>query len=230
MAGHKKLMIFNLGLTEYKNTWDIQKKLVSLRAKNEIDDCLIFTEHYPVITMGRGTSEKNLLVSREELIRRALPLYEIERGGDITFHGPGQLVAYPIIDLNNYGRNMHWYLRQLEQWIILTLHKVNLKAEIKDGLTGVWVNNYKVAAIGVAVKRWISYHGIALNVAVDLNYFKLINPCGITNYPVGSIQTLTHKKYELETLAECMAESFSYIFKYKIKLLEDIRILIPEIS
>src|SRR4030067_1444609 len=188
--GYKRLFRVNLGPTSYKDTWELQKKLVNLRYQSRIPDCLLLTERLPVITMGRATLMQNLLCSPEELRSRGVDLFSIERGGDITFHGPGQLVAYPIVDLNNRGRDLHEYLRDLERLVIATLGDLGLKAEIKRGLTGVWVNNHKLAAIGGAVSRWITYHGLALNVNTDLDYFKLINPCGITQYPAGSVSQM----------------------------------------
>jgi lipoate-protein ligase B len=223
---HKQLIRINLGRTKYWDAWEIQKKLVSLRAEKRISDCLLFTEHEPVITMGRATSLTNLLCSRDYLRERGIELFEIERGGDITFHGPGQLIAYPIIDLTERGRDLHQYLRDLEHLIISTLSDLDIKADIKKGMTGVWVNDSKVAAIGVAVSRWITYHGLALNVNTDLDYFKLINPCGITKYPVGSVSNLIGKKVELTAVSDIMAENFASLFNYEVETVEDLNSII----
>jgi len=197
MANHggKRLLRIDLGRTKYYDAWILQKKLVDLRFNNKIPDCLLFTEHDPVITRGRGTNKNNLLVSPADLRAKHIDLVDVERGGDITFHGPGQAVMYPIIDLNLWGRDLHNYIRSLENAVIETLREFGLEASTKKGLTGVWVTNHKLAAIGIAVSRWIAYHGIALNVTTDLDYFKYINPCGITQFPVGSIQSETGKKY-----------------------------------
>lgn len=210
--GYKKLFRFDLGKTDYAETWDLQKRLVDLRREGKIPDSLILTEHNPVITMGRATSKENLVSSLNELNRRGVELFEIERGGDITFHGLGQLVAYPIIDLDNHGRDLHKYLRDLERVVIATLDDLGIKAGLKPGLTGVWADNHKLAAIGVAVKRWITYHGLALNVSTDLDYFKLINPCGITEYPVGSIESNLGEKIELDRVANLLARNFAVTF------------------
>jgi lipoyl(octanoyl) transferase len=142
---------------------------------------------------------------------------DVERGGDITFHGPGQAVMYPIIDLNLWGRDLHNYIRSLENAVIETLREFGLEASTKKGLTGVWVTNHKLAAIGIAVSRWIAYHGIALNVTTDLDYFKYINPCGITQFPVGSIQSETGKKYELSTVFNQLAAKFAGMFFYDLE-------------
>ena len=213
--GYKKLFRLDLGKTDYAQTWDLQKRLVELRYDGKIPDCLVLTEHNPVITMGRASSRENLLCAPNELAKRGVELFEIERGGDITFHGPGQLVAYPIIDLNNHGRDLHKYLRDLERVVIATLDDLAIKAGLKQGLTGVWADDHKLAAIGVAVKRWVAYHGLALNVSTDLDYFKLINPCGITEYPVGSIESNLGKKVDLKKAADLLAENFAATFNYE---------------
>ena len=208
------LICINLGRTKYKDAWDIQKQLVELRYKSKIDDCLILTEHEPVITMGRGTDKNNLLVSKEVLNEKGVDLYEIERGGDITFHGPDQIVLYPIVDLRNRKYDARQFLRDLERVAIRALGEIGLRAEIKDGLTGIWVDDHKVGAIGVAVSRWITYHGMALNVNTDLAYFDLINPCGITQYPVGSVAGLLQKKIAMEDINDLLVNSFVHVFSY----------------
>ena len=224
--GYKRLFRVNLGTTSYKDTWELQKKLVDLRYKSRIPDCLLLTEHLPVITMGRGTLMQNLLCSPEELRSRGVDLFSIERGGDITFHGAGQLVAYPIVDLNNRGRDLHEYLRDLERLVIATLGDLGLKAEIKRGLTGVWVDSHKLAAIGVAVSRWVTYHGLALNVNTDLDYFKLINPCGITQYPVGSASRMVGRNLDMAQVADLLSDNFARMFCYEMETLEDVDSLI----
>jgi lipoate-protein ligase B len=220
--GYKKLYRLYLGRTPYKSTWDIQKKLVDKRRAGSIPDCLILTEHDPVITMGRGTDRQNLLADPATLEAKGVELYEIERGGDITFHGPGQLVAYPIIDLTVRGRDVHKYLRDLEHLMIETLMDLGLKAGIKKGLTGVWVDDHKVGAIGVAVSKWVTYHGLALNVNTDLDYYKMINPCGITRYPVGSASQLLGQQLSLNHVAEILAANFADMFGYEMESMADI--------
>ncbi len=228
--GHKKLMRIDLGRTRYKDAWDIQKRLVGLRAEKRIPDCLLITEHEPVITMGRATQPKNLLCSRDYLQEHGINLFSIERGGDVTFHGPGQLIVYPIIDLAERDRDLHQYLRDLEKVTISALDEIGLVAEIKKGLTGVWVNDQKVAAIGVAVSRWVTYHGLALNVNTDLDYFKLINPCGITQYPVGSISSLLGKEVDFSAVADTMASNFARVFECEIETIDSIDTILAESS
>ena len=223
-----RLFRVDLGRTRYKNAWEIQKRLVGLRSKNQIPDCLLLTEHDPVITMGRASSKSNLLCSPAELRERGVGLFEIERGGDITFHGPGQLVVYPIIDLNARARDLHRYLRDLESIVVATLSDLGLDAGIKHGLTGVWVDDHKVAAIGIAVSRWVAYHGVALNVSTDLDYYKLINPCGITQFPVGSISSLLKKKIDLQEVTDLLANNFARLFSYGTTVVTDSDSLLGE--
>ncbi len=223
-----KLTRIDLGLTRYEEALKLQKRLVSLRHQKKISDCILFTEHFPVITRGRKLSGENLLISADELNKRGIELFDVERGGDITFHGPGQTVIYPIIDLSNHGRDTHAYLRNLENAAILTLKEIGLEAGTKKGFTGVWINDFKVGAIGVAVSRWITFHGIALNVSVNLEYFKLIIPCGINNFFVGSLESLSGKKMDLDYINNTFAEKFSHIFGYQIESIKDISLLITE--
>jgi len=226
--GFKRLFRINLGRTKYKTAWDIQKKLVRIRAQEKIPDCLIVTEHDPAITMGRGTSKANLLVPAADLKKKNIDLFEIERGGDITFHGPGQTVIYPIIDLHNHGRDVHRYLRELENFVIMTLQQVGLEAETKKGMTGIWVDNHKVGAIGVAVSRWVTYHGLALNVHTDLDYFRLINPCGITEYPVGSVSGMLGVDIEMDYLNDLLVENFADLFYYEVETVDGADEIIAE--
>jgi lipoate-protein ligase B len=224
----KKMISVDLGRTDYKATWDLQKKLVDLRHKGEVPDILLFTEHNPVITMGRASSPKNLLCTPEELKRENVQLYEVERGGDVTFHGPGQLVIYPIMDLTRQGRDLHLYLRNLERAIIAVLQEYGIDAGTKEGLTGVWADNHKLAAIGVAVSRWITYHGAALNVNTDLDYFRLITPCGISQYPVGSINSMIEENVDLLKVKSRLETNFAKVFDAEIEPADSIDSIISE--
>jgi lipoate-protein ligase B len=229
-SSNRKLYRIDLGRTKYMDTWVLQKKLLDLRAQGKLPDLLLFTEHEPVITKGRASVKENLLVTNEELRKRHIDLFEVERGGDITFHGPGQAVVYPIVDLGNWGRDLHSYIRSLESVTIDALKELGIDASTKKGLTGVWVAKTKLAAIGIAVSRWIAYHGLALNVTTDLDYFRLIIPCGISQFLVGSIESVLHKKFELPYINNLLAEHFAKTFSYdmqtiKLKdLLEDVHV------
>lgn len=225
----RRLFEITLGRIAFEQGWDFQKQLLSRRAAGLIPDCLITCEHEPVLTMGRGTDRANLLASPEELSRRGVALFEIERGGDITFHGPGQVVLYPIIDLKERGRDSHRYLRDLEQVTIRTLAEFGLTGRMREGLTGVWVGDAKVAAIGVAVSKWITYHGIAINVTTDLDYFNLINPCGITKYPVGSVAEQLGHDPGLDRFRNTLVSQFAKYFGYTVEKVDDPDSLITDL-
>ena len=208
------LNVVYLGRTRYAATWRLQKQLVNDRAADKITDTLLVTDHEPVITKGRGTNDANLLVSPEKLQEMGIDLFEVERGGDITFHGPEQLVVYPIISLASRDKDTHKYLRELEKVVINTLGNLGLTGTTKQGLTGVWIGDTKVCAIGVGVSKWITYHGLALNVNTDMNYFKLITPCGINNYPVGSLKTIIGTQVNYESVTRNLVTEFAKIFEY----------------
>jgi lipoyl(octanoyl) transferase len=175
----------------YREVWALQQKWVEQRKHGEIPDRLFFVEHSPVITLGRNARHEHVLTPLAELQRKGIELVECDRGGDVTFHGPGQLVCYPILDLALIRKDVGWYLRTLEEALIDTLAELGLDAGRRAGMTGVWVNDAKVAAIGVHISRWVTSHGFALNVDTDLSYFRNIVPCGIAAHPVTSLQQLT---------------------------------------
>jgi lipoyl(octanoyl) transferase len=179
--------IEDLGLMPYQKAWEYQQKLVRERLDNpELSDKLLLVEHPPVYTLGTGSTLNNI---KFDLNKFSGQIYRIERGGEVTFHCPGQIVGYPILNLHYYQQDLHWYLRQLEEVIIQLLAKYNLKAERINDLTGVWINDAKIAAIGIKVKRWITMHGFALNVCCDLSGFEKIIPCGIKD---KSVTKLSH--------------------------------------
>jgi len=223
----KRLLIINLGLTRYRRARQIQKAIIARRREHDLPDCLIITEHHPVITMGRGTRPANLLVSPERLARDGIDLVKIERGGDITFHGPGQVILYPIIDLNHRARDMHRFLRDMEAFTIAALASLGLAAGTKEGLTGVWLDDHKIGAVGVAVSRWFTYHGLALNVDVNLDYFRLINPCGITDYPVGNITDHLDHPVTLDEVSRLLTEKFADHFGYTDTAAEPLETILP---
>ena len=182
------LIVHDLGRASYAEVLELQRSLCRRRQAGEIrDDLLLLVEHEPVITQGRGTRAGSMPIAAAELERRGVGIYEVERGGDVTFHGPGQLVGYPILDLRNHREDLHWYLRSLEEALIESLRMLGITAGRRPGLTGVWVEDRKIASIGVHVKQWITYHGFALNVTTDLSYFGLIVPCGIAGVVMTSV-------------------------------------------
>ena len=174
--------ILDLGLSDYKDTWKLQKKLQSKRILGEIEDHLLLVEHPPVFTLGKNASKQHIINNSEDV-----SIIQTDRGGNITFHGPGQLVCYPILDLNHYKRSITWYMRELEQLIIEVLGEYDIKASRKKGLTGTWVKDKKIAALGVRISRWVTMHGFSLNISPDLNFYKNIIPCGIKEYGVTSM-------------------------------------------
>ncbi len=178
--------ILDLGKSHYNEAWKIQKKLQSKRISGEIDDQLLLVEHFPVYTLGKNAPAEHLLINKSEEIS----IVQSDRGGNVTFHGPGQIVGYPILDLNNYRKSITWYMRELEQVIINILKDYGIKAQRKKGLTGVWVNDKKIAALGVRISRWVTMHGFSLNIDPDLKYYQGIIPCGISQYGVTSMADL----------------------------------------
>ncbi len=177
----------HLGATSYREGLALQEALVAARAEGRTGDWVLFPDHPPVLTVGRSPSAGSLLADRETLARRGIEVFEVARGGDITWHGPGQLVGYPIVDLGRRGRDLRRYLRDLEEAVIRVLARWGLSGERVDGRTGVWVEGEKIASIGVAVRRWVGYHGLALNVAPDLEGFELIHPCGLRGIHMTSM-------------------------------------------
>jgi lipoyl(octanoyl) transferase len=209
------ITISNLGRTRYEETWDLQRKLFDLRYRGLIDDVLLFTEHEHVYTIGKGGDANHLLASDEELTKNGVEVFRIDRGGDITYHGPGQIVGYPILDLNQYSPDIHKYLRSLEEVLITTLGSFGIKGGREEGMTGVWVGGEKVAAIGVKVSKWITMHGFALNVNTDLRMFERIIPCGIFHKGVTSMQKILGKDLSLDEVEMRVTESFSAVFGCK---------------
>ena len=198
----------DLGLSPYQQTWDLQKTLQSRRIKNEIEDTVLLVEHEPVYTFGKNADDNHLLQNYPDDVQ----VFHIERGGDVTFHGPGQLVGYPIIDLHNYKKSISWYMRSLEDVIIDTLDHYGIAASRKEGLTGVWVNDEKIAALGVRISRWVTMHGFALNVNTDLHYYTGIIPCGIFEYGVTSMQKILGKEMEMDEVKYILIEQFQNVF------------------
>lgn len=185
-----ELWVVSLGRMPYGDALELQRSLARERISGAIpEDMLLLVEHPPVVTLGRSVKggARNLMVSSDYLASRGVELFDVERGGDVTFHGPGQLVGYPIIDLKRHRQDLHWFLRQVEEGLIRTLASYSIPAERNPGLTGVWTAGRKIASIGVHARDWVTWHGFALNVTTDLSYFELIVPCGIEGVTMTSI-------------------------------------------
>ncbi|MGB3775722.1 MAG: lipoyl(octanoyl) transferase LipB [Leeuwenhoekiella sp.] len=226
----KIINLQDLGLRDYKDTWDYQEKLfkqiLDLKISNRREEkdektpnYLLFVEHPHVFTLGKSGDMKNLLCTEEELKEQGAKFYKINRGGDITYHGPGQIVGYPILDLDNFFTDIHKYLRLLEEMVILTLAEYDLKAERSPGETGVWLDvgtpyARKICALGVRASRWVTMHGFAFNVNADLNYFNYIVPCGIQDKAVTSLNVeLGKKTISIPEVKEKLLTHFKTLFQ-----------------
>ncbi|MGF1558204.1 MAG: lipoyl(octanoyl) transferase LipB [Flavobacteriaceae bacterium] len=227
---NKKVEVQDLGLRDYQEVWEYQevlfKKTIDLKIKNrreqsELDtpNHFLFVEHPHVFTLGKSGDVSNLLVNEDQLAKRNAKFYKINRGGDITYHGPGQIVGYPILDLDNFFTDIHKYLRLLEEMVILTLAEYGLKAERSEGETGVWLDvgtpfARKICAMGVRASRWVTMHGFALNVNVDLGYFDLMIPCGIKGKAVSSLNLeLGKKEVDMNEVKQKLLRHFEMLFE-----------------
>ena len=226
-----KVIFQDLGLIDYKEAWDYQTELfdetVKIKLSNRTSGLLIqtknyllFCEHPNVFTLGKSGSEEHLLLNENSLKAREAQYYKINRGGDITYHGPGQIVAYPIFDLDYFFSDIHKYLRYLEEAVILSLKEFNIEAGRVEGLTGVWIDSHlptarKICAMGVKCSRWVTMHGIALNVNADLSYFNNIIPCGISDKAVTSMEKELGKIIDVESVKKILKFNLAKIFDYE---------------
>lgn len=206
-----KTLLVDLQTRDYKETLELQHRLVELRAEARLPDVLLLVEHPHVVTMGKSAKTENIL-------SRTLPVYEIERGGDVTYHGYGQLVGYPILDLSSRGKDIRTYLRNLEKILIETLARFGLTAQRIQGRTGVWVGEKKIASIGVAVRSWITFHGFALNVSTDLSYFAKINPCGYHSSIMTSMKEQLGKEVSIADVKGSLTSIFGKIFDTELEI------------
>lgn len=185
----RPLLVCELGVLSYADALALQRDAAKARLAGALaDDVLLLVQHPPVVTLGRSTKDGNLLASPELLAARGVELFEVERGGDVTFHGPGQLVGYPIINLEGHRQDLHWYLRQLEETMMRALATFGIASDRTPGKTGVWVGDRKIASIGVHARQWVTWHGFALNVTTDLSYFDLMVPCGLPGVEMTSVE------------------------------------------
>ena len=198
-------------IISYSEALKLQLDLHARCVSGEIPGALLLLEHHPVITMGVKTSKSNILLSEADLQSRGIELVKTDRGGDVTYHGPGQLVGYPILPLREFGLDLHGYLRALEESVIRSLAEFGLEGT-RNGPAGVWANGKKVCSIGVAVRKWVTYHGFALNVCPDLSHFSFINPCGLSSDRVTSLAEILPDAPDVETVREVYARSFASTF------------------
>ena len=235
IAVKQQVQFRDLGLIDYKECWDYQEKLlqeiISVKSQNRglpgdyqlpTGNFLLFCEHPHVYTLGKSGDEKNLLLNENSLKAKNATYYKINRGGDITYHGPGQIVGYPILDLDNFFTDIHKYLRFLEETIILTLNDYGLESGRIEGLTGVWldytnkVKARKICALGVRTSRWVTMHGFAFNVNSDLSYFNNIIPCGISDKAVTSLSEELGRKIDMEEVKGKVKKYFARVFECEI--------------
>lgn len=208
-----QLYTVSLGSARYAAVLELQRAAARARIAGEIDqDLLLLVEHPPVVTLGRSSKDAHLLASPEYLRANGVDLFEVERGGDVTFHGPGQLVGYPIIDLKRHRKDLHWYLRQVEEALIRALAPFGIVGGRNAGYTGVWVDDRKIASIGVHARDWVTWHGFALNVTTDLRYFDLIVPCGIQSVTMTSVSREIGRDVAMSDVAASVTEAFGEVF------------------
>jgi lipoyl(octanoyl) transferase len=205
-----------LGLIDYADALHLQREKVAARKAGIISDTLLLLEHPHVYTLGRCARREHLLVSDERIAALDAKVFDTDRGGDITYHGPGQLVGYPIFDLTQHRRDISWYMRSLEEVFIRVAAEYGIRAERIVGMPGVWVGNDKLVALGVHVSRWVTSHGFAFNVNTDLSYFSCIVPCGMRNKGVTSLRRLTGKPLAMASVAKQVIEHFAQVFHLEV--------------
>ena len=217
----RELWVVDLGTMPYAEALELQRAAARARIAGEIpQDLLLLVEHPPVVTLGRSSKERHLVAAPALLANRGVELFEVERGGDVTFHGPGQLVGYPIVDLKRHRQDLHWYLRQVEEALIIALADQGLPAGRSSGYTGVWTDGLpdethaprKIASIGVHARDWVTWHGFALNVSTELSYFELIVPCGIAGVDMTSIGRELGRPVSMATVRDAVSRAFGRVF------------------
>ena len=217
------LDIYELGTVPYKKALEYQENLLARRIAEEIPDSLILLEHPPTITTGRKGNTGNLLVRKEYLEKHGISFIHASRGGDITFHGPGQIVGYPILNLKNHEMDIRKHLRNIEEVIIRTLGDFGIEGRRIDGVTGVWVKRSKIASMGIAIRKWVTYHGFALNVSTNLDYFELILSCGITDVRITSIRSWlgNEENVRMDDVTQSVIKNFMGVFGFEDFILKD---------
>lgn len=211
----KTCLVYNLGLISYAPALELQNELHSKVVSGDIEAALILLEHLPVITVGVRGTQANILADSDTLKSRGVEVVHIDRGGDVTFHGPGQLVGYPILKLADVCSDVHAYLRLLEQAVIDTLSEFNIQG-YRGSLAGVWSSGKKICSIGIAVRKRVTYHGFALNVNPDMSYFSLINPCGLSSTAMISMAELLGRAPSMESVRDVFIDKFAKVFGFKV--------------
>jgi lipoyl(octanoyl) transferase len=205
----------DLGIIDYQEAWDLQKEVLEMRVDEKINDAFFLLEHPHTYTLGKVADKRNLIGSQDYLMKNKISVFDIDRGGDITYHGPGQIVGYPIIDLKKWKQDTHKYLRSLEEVIIKTCAEYGLTGIRDPKYTGVWIGDNKIAAIGIKVSRWVTMHGFAFNINTDLEFFSGIIPCGIADKGVTSLKNELNKLIDISVVKEKLVNNFKNIFEYE---------------
>ncbi|MBU4149141.1 MAG: lipoyl(octanoyl) transferase LipB, partial [Candidatus Omnitrophica bacterium] len=205
------MRVTDLGITDFSDAYSLQKEIAERVYRGESENTIIITEHRPVITIGRKGSRKNIFRSHEFLSSRGISVFDIDRGGDVTYHGPGQIVAYPIVRLENGARDIHRFLRFLEEVGENLMAMYGLASQKIPGLTGIWIGDKKIGSIGIGVKKWVTYHGMALNINIDLEPFSFIRPCGIEGLRITSLKDVLGREVDIEDAKSKLKLSFNEV-------------------
>ena len=209
--------VLDLGLVDYQSALDLQTDLRDRRIAGEIPDTLVLLEHLPVITLGRSGNMENILVPESELADRGIQFFHANRGGDVTYHGPGQIVGYTIMDLTRHGTDLRKHLWKLEEVLIRALEGLGVGGRRREGVTGVWVGENKIASIGIHVKRWVTMHGFALNVSPDMEHLALIYPCGVKDAPMTSVEKILGRPVSRANVRRALKEAFGQVFGLRLE-------------
>ena len=211
-VSERSLEVVDLGRVDCREAYRLQEHFIE-RNWSEGIDTLLFCEHYPVITIGRGGSHRDILVSSNFLKEHGISVLEVNRGGALTYHGPGQIVFYPLLNLRRYKQDIRWYLRRLEDVVIDFLSQYNLEGRRRAGYTGVWLDGKKIASIGVGFRRWISFHGVAVNINIDLTPFSYLRPCGLNGDEITSLREVLNADCDMEEGRRLLSQGLMKVFK-----------------
>ena len=212
--------VIDIDLMEYRRAWDLQRKVVAAKLESDLPDILILLEHNPVITLGRRGNRQYIRASPEVLAARGINTYHVERGGEVTYHGPGQIVGYPILNLRNWRRDVSWYIFNLEEVLIRTLSDFGIEGSRNRLNRGVWVGDSKIGSIGVAITRWVTYHGFSLNVSPDMNHYRLITPCGLEGTEVTSIERVLGGTPDHVRVRDTISRHFQQVFDMELSRMD----------
>ena len=216
MDFNRKGYLVNIDLIEYRRAWNFQREVVAAKVKSDLPDILILLEHNPVITLGRRGDHQHIQASPEVLTAEGINIYHVERGGEVTYHGPGQIIGYPILNLKNWHRDVSWYVFNLEEVLIRTLGDFGIEGTRNRLNRGVWVRDSKIGSIGVAITRWVTYHGFSLNVSPNMYHYSLITPCGLEGIKITSLRELLGKEPAQRRVRDDISRHFQQVFNMEL--------------